>query len=254
MIVVLKSIHRFGNYDDSGFRILGESRVGVKEKCWDCPYSHKIAKSMAIICLAVGMRRERCGMNRQRSLKEYRTIDLLMFGAMLVVCEFLVVKAATTWFPGQLYTISLAGAIVSIVYMRWGWWGCIHAFLAGFVFCLANNAHAVSYLVYCVGNLLSCLSLFPLLKLGKERVRTGSLSLMYPLLVLFLMQTGRALVALLTGASLSAVAGFYLTDSLSYVFTFVVAWIASRLDGIYEDQVHFLLRLSAKERTEKGGS
>ena len=39
--------------------------------------------------------------------------------------------AARFWFPGQPYTVSLAGAIASIMYMRWGYWGGIHAALAG---------------------------------------------------------------------------------------------------------------------------
>jgi hypothetical protein len=193
-------------------------------------------------------------MNKQRTLKEYRAIDLTMFGIMLAVGEFIIVTAARSWFPGQPYTVSLAGALVSIVYMRWGWWGCIHAVLAGFVFCFANHGSASTYLIYCVGNLLSCVSLFLLFKVGKEKVRAGTLGLVYPLLVLLLMQTGRAGVALLTGAMPSAVAGFYLTDTLSLLFTFILIWIARRLDGIYEDQIHYLLRLSAKERTEKGGS
>ena len=73
----------------------------------------------------------------------------------------------------------------------------------------------------------------------------------YPILVLLLMQTGRALIALLTGAERASVIGFYTTDSLSMLFTFVIIWIARRLDGVYEDQIHYLLRINAKEGTEK---
>ena len=54
-----------------------------------------------------------------------------MFGIILVICEFIIVMAARFWFPGQPYTVSLAGAIASIMYMRWGYWGGIHAALAG---------------------------------------------------------------------------------------------------------------------------
>ena len=61
----------------------------------------------------------------------------------------------------------------------------------------------------------------------------------------------RALIALLTGAERASVIGFYTTDSLSMLFTFVIIWIARRLDGVYEDQIHYLLRINAKEGTEK---
>ena len=82
---------------------------------------------------------------------------------------------------------------------------------------------------------------------GKERVRTGGLSLVFPLLVWLLMQAGRAIVALALGAGLSDAVGFFTSDSLSLLFTFVIIWIARKLDGVYEDQKHYLLRIHAQE-------
>jgi len=76
----------------------------------------------------------------------------------------------------------------------------------------------------------------------------------FPILVLLLMQGGRAVVAMVMGASPAAALGFFTTDSISMLFTIVVIWIASRLDGIYEDQKHYLLRLSSKEKAEKEGT
>ena len=192
-------------------------------------------------------------MNRQRTWQEYRTIDLAILGAILAVCEFLTVKAANIWFPAQPYTVSLAAAVTSIVYMRWGWWGALHAVLSGFVFCATVDAELRSYLIYCLGNLLSVLAVPVLLKIGKEKVRTGSLALVFPAAVLLLMQAGRALVALATGAPARSCVGFFTTDSISMLFTIVVIWIARRLDGVYEDQKHYLLRLSEKENAEKEG-
>ena len=78
-------------------------------------------------------------MNRQRTLKQYRMIDLAFFALMLLVAEYLIVRAANHWFPAQPYTVSVAAAIVSLVYMRWGWWGGIHAVLAGLVFCFFSS-------------------------------------------------------------------------------------------------------------------
>lgn len=190
-------------------------------------------------------------MRRQRTFQEYRMIDLSIFAFMLVVCEFLAVKAADSWFPGTPYTVSVAAAITSIVYMRWGWWGCFHAFFAGTVFCASHGAALFSYFIYCFGNLFSALAVPILLKYGKEKTWTGMFGQIFPLLVLLLMQCGRAIVALITGASLASVTGFFTTDSISMLFTFVVIWVARRLDGVYEDQKHYLLRLSDKEKAEK---
>ena len=186
-------------------------------------------------------------MKRQRTWKEYRAIDLALLAAALAVFEFVIVRAAGWWFPGQPYTVSLAAAMTSIVYMRWGLWGAIHALEAGLVFCYFSGATGEQYLIYCVGNLVSASAVLLLRAAGKERVRTGHLSLVFPLLVQLLMQAGRGAVALLLGAAPVQAAGFVTTDSLSLLFTFVIIWIARKLDGVYEDQKHYLLRLHAQE-------
>ena len=186
-------------------------------------------------------------MKRQRTWKEYRAIDLAMLALALAIFEFLIVRAANWWFPGQPFTVSLAAAMTAIVYMRWGAWGAIHAVEAGLVFCFFSGATGGQFLIYCAGNLFSLAAVLLLKIFGKERVRTGHLSLIFPLLVQVLMQGGRAAVALLLGAGLTDVVGFFTTDSLSLLFTFVIVWIARKLDGVYEDQKHYLLRIHAEK-------
>ncbi len=168
-------------------------------------------------------------MGKQRTFQEYRTIDLTIFGVILAVCEFLTVKAANSWFPAQPYTVSIVAAVTTVVYMRWGWWGMFHALLGGTVFCAASGAQLFSYFIYCIGNLFSCLAVPVLLKVGKENARTGWFGMAFPILVLLLMQGGRAVVAMVMGASPAAALGFFTTDSISMLFTIVVIWIASRL-------------------------
>ena len=73
------------------------------------------------------------GMRRQLTWRQYRAIDLTLMAAALAIFEFIIVRAANWWFPGQPFTVSLAAPVASIVYMRWGWWGAIHAALAGLV-------------------------------------------------------------------------------------------------------------------------
>ncbi len=205
-------------------------------------------KSEILICAgADGGKRMGEPMKRQRTWKEYRAIDLALLAAALAIFEFVIVRAAGWWFPDQPYTVSLAAAMTSIVYMRWGLWGALHALEAGLVFCCFSGATGEQYLIYCVGNLLSASAVLLLRTAGKERVRTGHLSLVFPLLVQLLMQAGRGAVALLLGADPRDAAGFFTTDSLSLLFTFVIIWIARKLDGVYEDQKHYLLRLHAQE-------
>ena len=191
-------------------------------------------------------------MEKRRTWKEYRTIDLALMAVILAVFEFLIVTAANFWFPDQLYTVSLAAAVTSIVYMRWGAWGGLHAFEAGFVFCLFSGGTAEQYIYYSIGNLFSLLAVLLLKAMGKERVRTGYLSLIFPLLVQALMHLGRGVAAVALGAPAGSMVEFFTTDSLSYLFTFVIIWIARKLDGVYEDQKHYLLRINAKGE-QKGG-
>ena len=191
-------------------------------------------------------------MNRQYSFSQYRGIDLTLFAVILCVSETLIVRAASYWYADQLYTVSVVGAVTAIVLMRWGPWAAIHAGLGGLVFALASGGSARQILIYSAGNMLSLLILLPLRALGKERVRNdGFLSVGFGLAVLLLMQLGRALAAFALGTAFRSCLGFFTTDALSLLFTGVIVWIARRLDGIFEDQKHYLLRIHKSE--EKGG-
>lgn len=191
-------------------------------------------------------------MNRSFSFKQYRGIDLTLFALILCVTEMLIVNAARFWFAEQLYTVSAVAAVTAIVLMRWGPWAAIHAVLGGLVFSLASRGSAQQTLIYCIGNLLAMAALLPLRLLGAERIRKdGFLSVCFGLLILLLMQLGRAVMALMLGTGFSACLGFFTTDALSLLFTGVIIWIARRLDGIFENQKHYLLRIHKEE--EKGG-
>lgn len=184
-------------------------------------------------------------MKRQLTLQEYRRIDLGLFALMLAVFEFIILKVTTSqFFWDQAFTVSLAGAIASIVYMRWGYWGGIHAALAGLLYCFYLGGAADQYMIYVLGNLLSLAAVPALKKLGPQRVRDGRFSsLLFPLAVILLMQVGRVLVAVILGNPLASALALLSRDSLSILFTLVIVWIARRLDGIYEDQRHYLLRI-----------
>lgn len=190
-------------------------------------------------------------MKRRISFRQYRAIDLALFAAMLCVSEWLLVTSATRWFPDQLYTVSLVGALTAIVLLRWGPWAAIHAALGGLVFALVSHGSGKQLLIYAGGNLLSLLMLLPLRLLGGERIRgDGFLSVCFGLGTLLLMQLGRMLLAIALGAPPRSALGFFTTDTLSLLFTGLILWIARRADGILEDQKHYLLRI---QKEEKGG-
>ncbi|MBQ3724465.1 MAG: hypothetical protein II904_02980 [Oscillospiraceae bacterium] len=191
-------------------------------------------------------------MNRRFSFQQYRTIDLILFAVMMVFSEAVIVTAARFWFPDQLYTVSVVAALTAIVMMRWGPWAAIHAVLGGAVFCFVSGATAGQFIIYCIGNLGALAGLLLIRLWGKEAIRQDVIrSLAFAVATQLCMQLSRGLVALALGHELSRCVGFITTDVLSGLFTAVIIWIARRLDGIFEDQKHYLLRINGEE--EKGG-
>ena len=193
-------------------------------------------------------------MNRHLTLKQYRNLDLFLFAVMLILSESLIVNAAIRWFPDQLYTVSVCAAIVSIVLMRWGPWAAIHAVLGGLVYCFWAGGSPKQFLIYAVGNLFSLISLLLIRLFGKERIRENVLlTILFALCTQLFMQMGRACVSFVMGASVRTGWNFITTDALSGLFTVVIVWIASRLDGVFEDQISYLLRVQKEKEEEKGG-
>lgn len=191
-------------------------------------------------------------MKRQISFQQYRSIDLTLFAAMAVVFEWIIVTVSNMpVFVDEAYTVSLAGALVSIIYMRWGFWGGIHAALMGAIYCFYSKGAANQYIIYIVGNLCSLPMVLVLKLLGHERVRNSKVYLLFPLGVIGLMLAGRAAVAMVQGVDFQTALMFVTTDSLSVLFTLVIVWISKRLDGMFEEQRHYLLRVQEEQERER---
>ena len=188
-------------------------------------------------------------MSRQYSAGTYRAIDLTLFAIILCVFESVIIRASRSLvFRDQAFTVSLAAAITSIVFMRWGVWGLLHAVLAGAVYCIAGGGTFSQFAVYMLGNVFSLLAVLYLRKVGSEKIRASVwLSFAFGLLVLLLMQFGRFAVSLVLGTPVAEAFRFFTTDSLSAVFTLVIIWIVRRLDGVWEDQFHYLKRFRPEE-------
>lgn len=191
-------------------------------------------------------------MTKQITFRQYRTMDLFIFTALLCICESLITLGATRWFPGEPYTLSITPAVTAIVMVRWGGFAAIPAVLGAFAFCVASGASLAQYLIYCVGNLAAILLTQFLSRDGWKRLHSQVLlALLYGALTALLMQLGRFLIALMLGNPLAACAGFFTTDALSVLFSALLTWIMRRLDGMLEEQRHYLKRVAEEMEKEK---
>ena len=190
-------------------------------------------------------------MKHQISFAQYRSIDLGILSVVLVFSQVLIHFASSIWFADQLYVVSPVAAITTLVMMRWGPWAAIQMVLGGVVFTALSGGMAQHYLIYGAGNLLAMLALVMFRIWNKERIRKSVyLTLAFAFCVQLLMQLGRAGVAALLGHGPDACLGFITTDVLSELFTLFVAWIVRRIEGLFEDQKHYLLRIQSEQTIE----
>lgn len=190
-------------------------------------------------------------MNRQITFQQYRSIDLTILAVMLAISQFVIYLASSFWFPEQLYVVSPVAAIVALVMMRWNAYAAIHAVLGGVLYALLAGGTARHFLIYGGGNLLSVLAVLMLKGFGKEKVRRdGFLSGAFGLCTQALMWLGRAGLAYLLGFEPAACIGFITTDILSGLFTLAIVWVIRRIEGLFEDQKNYLLRLESERQVE----
>lgn len=186
------------------------------------------------------------------SFNQYRAIDLGILAVILFVVETLTAKAANTWFPEQLYTLSPTIAVVCIVMMRWGGFAAIHAVAGGFAFCLASGATIEQFVVYCVGDCFALAALLLIKVLGKQKVRDSVFfTILFTVIAFAGVQVGRGLAGLFFGEGIDSVIVFLATDSLSLVFSVIVVLISRRVDGLFEDQRSYLIRTESERRREQ---
>lgn len=189
-------------------------------------------------------------MNRQISFQQYRSIDLTILATVLAFSQIMIHYASSQWFPEQLYVVSPVAAVVALVMMRWSGYAVIHAFLGGLLFPALAGGSWQHFLIYGVGNLLSVGALVLFRVWSKERIRKDAFrTIVFALCVQLLMQLGRALMAALLGHSPAACLGFITTDFLSEIFTCFIIWAVRRIEGLFEDQKQYLLRIQSEQST-----
>lgn len=187
------------------------------------------------------------------SFKQYRGMDVFFFTSLLCICEGLIIFAATRWFPAQPYTLSLVPAVTAIVMMRWGLFAAIPSAAGAVIYCLLSGAGWQHYAIYMIGN-LAALTLLPFIRrVTWKRIHDNVLLCMaYGLMTALIMQAMRAVISLILGCSAIAALGFITTDILSTLFSVLLCWMMRRLDGMLEDQEHYLIRVQKEQEQGKG--
>ncbi len=185
------------------------------------------------------------------SVKQYRNIDLTIMLIMLAAAEAVITIAAKEWFPLENYALSPTVAIVCIVMMRWGPFAAIHAVGGGLALCIASGASPSQYVVYCIGNCFALVALLLFKALGKEKIRSKlTLSFLFTFAAFCAVQIGRWLVGLFFGAALGDIVLLFAKDSLSLVFALLAIFVARRVDGLFEDQMSYLVRTQSERKKE----
>ena len=188
----------------------------------------------------------------RRTVGGYRIIDLCLWLLIIAVYETVATKAAMR-FTNQPYWVSVVPAVTAIVMMRWGSPGLIHAAAGGLITCFAAGAGKEICLIYCAGNLLSGAALLIIKTFGKERLKNDTLkSLLYAFTVAALMLFGRVGAALAFGRPFEQTAGLLGPEAITLLFTVMIIWIVRRLDGVFEDQKAYLLRIRREQEAETG--
>ena len=192
-------------------------------------------------------------MKNQITFSQYRTIDLSILMAMLAFSQFLIHLATSFWFPDQLYVVSPVAGVTALVMMRWSGYAAIHAALGGVIFTVLAGGGWEQILIYTAGNLLALAMLAAFRIFGKEKIRKDAfLSVTFAIGTQLFMQLGRAGIAALMGHPADVCIRFITTDVLSCLFTAVIIWIVRRVEGLFEDQKLYLLRIQQEQTVERG--
>lgn len=187
--------------------------------------------------------------SRLISFKQYKFTDLFLFAVILIAFELILHFAYIAFGENAFFTFSPMVAIVLLVMMRWGWISVFYAVGGGALYCLLNGVGWQSYLTYCLGNAFIMLLLVYIRVLGKEKIRKKlSLTLFYIILGWIAAVLGRSVLATCMGASFIAALSSQLVELISLTAAIVIILIMRRLDGMFEDQKQYLLRLDAERK------
>lgn len=189
------------------------------------------------------------------SFRQYKYTDLFFFALVLGISELLIFCAFRFWFQSTIdkYYINFMLAIALTVIMRWGWVGGLYAVVDAVVLCAVQGGSWQTYLSYIIGT--ACITSVLLMTkfMGKEKIRSKwYFTLAYILVGWVSVNLGIACMSAILGenflTSLSTSFGFGVYGLLPLAATIVTIMVLRRLNGMFEDQKHYLLRQDAERR------
>ena len=187
----------------------------------------------------------------QITFKQYRNIDLFLICVITAVFEAIVTVATNKWFSIQAMAVSITLAMTCIAIMRWTAYAVIPALVGSIAFCIASQATAVQYVIYCCGSIFCLLSIILVKLIGKDKLKNDFVwRSIFVLFTYIAIALGRWLVSLPFEASLVTLINFLTTDILSLLFAIVVMTLVKNVDGLIEDQKTYLLRLDKEKKDQ----
>lgn len=177
-----------------------------------------------------------------------------MFTVIAAIAE-LVCYYSQGWFPdAAFFTLNLMLPVITLVLVRWGWRGLLIAVAESLLYCVIRGSVWQGYIIYMVGNLAISVELLViwLLKdrLNKRWYWAFLLVLAGWVAVNF---TRTCLYAIIYGNFLSAAATMFgISDGglLALAMGEIIILVCRKLDGLFENQKRYLIRLD-KERKEE---
>lgn len=190
--------------------------------------------------------------SRLISIKQYRFTDLFVFAVILTVFNLLAHYAPMLIPDGAMFTFTLTVPLVLLIIMRWGWYGAFFAAGDGLLYVALNNpSEWRSYLIYIIGNSFIMLMLLATKFIGKQKIaEKWYLSVLFVTAGWLLVFFGRAVVGACCGINFVSMLSAQLFELLSLFIAILLVLIFRRLDGMFEDQKQYLLRLE-EEKKEK---
>ena len=190
------------------------------------------------------------------SIRQYKYTDLFFFALVLGLSELLVFCSYKLWFKNTVdkFYINFMLAIALTVIMRWGWVGIFYAVVDGVVQCAIQGGSWQAYISYIIGTACISLVLVFVKLLGKEKIRSKwYFSLAYVLCGWVVINFGITCACAIFGESfagaLATSFGFGVYGALPLAASVTVVLILRKLEGMFEDQKHFLIRQD-RERKE----
>lgn len=192
--------------------------------------------------------------SRLISFSQYRLVDLIIFAVVLAVSELVVFVASKSWFKGDAYYyVSFAFPIALLILVRWGVWSAGNLLIGGVLQAAFYGKSWVAYICYPLGYISMLLLLLPLKYLGRDRVKNKwYFACGYTLLGwLILNFISAAMSGIIEGSFLSHLVlnfGFGTNGLLTEVLAILVICIARKIEGLFEFQKTYLLKLDAERK------